>query len=51
MQNTKEVYFLTIQEAEMFAQQHEADENWDLWTDGEVLEFAHLNIVKMESAS
>jgi predicted TPR repeat methyltransferase len=50
MQNTKEVYFLTIQEAEMFAQQHETEEDWDLWTDAEVLNYIHESIQE-ESAS
>ena len=33
MQNKEEVYFLTIKQAMDFAEDHQADENWDLWGD------------------
>ena len=33
MQNKEEVYYLTINQAQAFEKDHQADENWDLWTD------------------
>ena len=35
MQNKGEVYFLTVSDAKRLAAKHEAEENWDLWTDDE----------------
>ncbi len=31
MQNTQELYFLTVEQAEAIAAHHENDENWDFW--------------------
>ena len=33
MQNKEEVYFLTVKQAIAFAEDHQEDENWELWTD------------------
>lgn len=33
MQNKEEVYFLTIRQAMDFAEDHQADDTWDLWAD------------------
>lgn len=33
MQNKEEVYFLTVKQAIAFAEDHQEDENWELWKD------------------
>lgn len=34
------VYFLTVQEAEEIAGQHDGDEDWDIWEDQTAIEKA-----------
>lgn len=48
MQNNKYVYFLSIKQAIELAEQHEDDEDWELWGDTEAI---YLGEMKMKRAN
>lgn len=44
------VYFLTVREAETFAEQHEDDEDWEIWGDAEAIYLGEMKMKKQEVA-
>ena len=45
------VYFLTVREAEEIAEQHEDDEDWELWGDTEAIYLGEMKGQKATSTS
>lgn len=44
------VYFLTVREAEEIAEQHEDDEDWELWGDTEAIYLGEMKMKEQEVA-
>lgn len=44
------VYFLTVREAEMLAESHEDEEEWELWGDGEAVYLGEMKRREQEIA-
>lgn len=48
--NMEPVYFLTVREAEMLAESHEDEEDWELWGESEAVYLGEMKRIEQEIA-